>query len=259
MRPIEIGTLRPIVIGAGRGRRLNSMTDREPKCYARIRRPSHHRSHARRPRRIRIGKNPVFIGGYLIDVIRDDYPDVTLCHNDHWEHNNILTSLFCADEYMDGGFVCTYADILYRSSVVRRALQHSGDIVLCIDVEWRTRYADRSQHPENDAEKVIASGDRVAAINRGISPEAATGEYIGVAKFTARGAEQLREHFESASAQHGGRIWKDGTSFEKAYLIHLLEEMVEAGVPIHVVTTQGEYMEVDTEEDYTLANERWEV
>ena len=258
MRPIEIGTLRPIVIGAGRGRRLNSMTDREPKCYARI-----------GGRRIidlmldvldesGLGK-PVFIGGYLIDVIRDDYPDVTLCHNDHWEHNNILTSLFCADEYMDGGFVCTYADILYRSSVVRRALQHSGDIVLCIDVEWRTRYADRSQHPENDAEKVIASGDRVAAINRGISPEAATGEYIGVAKFTARGAEQLREHFESASAQHGGRIWKDGTSFEKAYLIHLLEEMVEASMPIHVVTTQGEYMEVDTEEDYTLANERWEV
>lgn len=258
MRPIKGGAMRPIVIGAGRGRRLNSMTDHEPKCYARI-----------GGRRIidillealsesGLGK-PVFIAGYLIDVIRSDYPDVTLCHNDQWEHNNILASLFCAAEHMGGGFVCTYADILYRAAVVRRALDHPGDIVLCIDVEWRSRYADRSQHPEGDAEKIIASGDRVEAISRGINADDATGEYIGVAKFSARGAEQLREHFAKASARHGGRIWKDGTPFEKAYLIHLLEAMVDAGVPVHVVTTRGEYMEVDTEEDYALANERWEA
>lgn len=250
--------MRPIIIGAGRGRRLNSMTDHEPKCYVRI-----------GGRRILDGMlealeasglgQPVFIGGYLIDVIRADYPHVTFCHNDQWEHNNILDSLLCANEYMDGGFVCTYADILYRASVVRRALDHPGDIVLCVDVAWRDRYADRSEHPEADAEKIIASGDRLEAISRGINPEAATGEYIGVAKFTPRGVEQLREQYGKAKARYAGRIWKEETPFEKAYLIHLLETMVDAGVPIHVVTTAGDYMEVDTEEDYALANERWEA
>ena len=38
---------------------------------------------------------------------------------------------------MDAGFVCSYSDILYRSSVVQRALAHPGDIVLCVDTEWR--------------------------------------------------------------------------------------------------------------------------
>ena len=66
-----------------------------------------------------------------------------------WPNNNILASLFCAEEHMREGFVCSYADILYRGSVVRRALEHEGDIVLCVDTQWRPRYAERTQHPED--------------------------------------------------------------------------------------------------------------
>ena len=45
--------------------------------------------------------------------------------------------------------------------------------------------------------------------------------------------------------------------FEKAYLIHLFEEMLDAGSALQMVTTNGEYMEIDTEEDVALANGRW--
>ena len=41
------------------------------------------------------------------------------------------------------------------------------------------------------------------------------------------------------------------------YLIHLFQEMIEQGLDFHVVTTDGEYMEIDTEEDYALANASW--
>ena len=33
--------------------------------------------------------------------------------------------------------------------------------------------------------------------------------------------------------------------------------MIEQGVEIHMVSTQGDYMEIDTEEDYAMANEVW--
>ena len=45
--------------------------------------------------------------------------------------------------------------------------------------------------------------------------------------------------------------------FEKAYLILLIQEMIEQGVPVHFVATEGDYMEIDTEEDYALANRDW--
>jgi hypothetical protein len=42
-----------------------------------------------------------------------------------------------------------------------------------------------------------------------------------------------------------------------AYLIHLLQEMLEAGVPMHRVDTHGEYYEIDTTEDYGIVQEEW--
>ena len=149
--------MRPIIIGAGRGRRLNALTDGQPKCYVPIggRRILDWMLEALAAAGL---ETPVFVGGYRIEQIEADYPHLTYCHNADWQHNNILASLFCAEEYMADGFVCSYADILYRPTVVRRALEHEGDIALCVDTDWRTRYADRSQHPEDDAEKIVAAG-----------------------------------------------------------------------------------------------------
>lgn len=252
----EIDIVQPIVIGAGRGSRLNALTDEQPKCYAPIgrRRIVDWLLEALQEAELPV---PVFIGGYRIEQIRADYPQLDFRHNADWPNNNILASLFYAESDMDAGFVCSYSDILYRSSVVQRALAHPGDIVLCVDTEWRARYIDRSQHPEDDAEKVIADGDRIVRIERSIGSEQASGEYIGVARFNDRGARALRDYYHRARAAFAGSIWRDGTPFEKAYLIHLFQYMIEDGVDVRMVTTDGEYMEIDTEEDYALANERW--
>ena len=158
---------------------------------------------------------------------------------------------------MDDGFLVTYADILYRPAVVRRALDHPGDAVLCVDTRWRERYADRSQHPEEDAEKVVTEGDRVLRVSRKLPSSEAAGEYIGVARFSAAGARALRRHYHQLKARFDGQVWQDGTPFRQAYLIHLYQHMLEQEERIHMVTTGGEYAEVDTEEDYALANESW--
>ena len=248
--------MQPIIIGAGRGSRLNALTDHQPKCYAPIgeRRIIDWLLEALHQAGL---SQPVFIGGYQMNLIRQDYPNLTFRHNADWPNNNILASLFYAEGDMAEGFVCSYADILYRESVVTRALKHPGDIVLCVDTDWRSRYQDRSLHPEDDAEKVIAEADRVMEVNRNIGSEEASGEYIGVAKFSAKGAEILRTYYHRMREKYAGKVWRGGVLFEKAYLIHLFQEMLEEGVPFHMVTTNGAYMEIDTEEDFALANKRW--
>jgi len=45
--------------------------------------------------------------------------------------------------------------------------------------------------------------------------------------------------------------------FEKAYLIHLYQEMIEAGVRMAHADTPGNYMEVDTQEDFDLVRQHW--
>ena len=108
-----------------------------------------------------------------------------------------------------------------------------------------------------DGEKVVAEDDRVTVISRDIPAGEASGEYIGVARFSAEGARSLREHYHRMKAEYAGRIWRDGVPFAKAYLIHLFQEMLIEGLAFHMATTDGEYMEIDTEEDFALANARW--
>src|SRR5687767_14925582 len=144
------------------------------------------------------GKDIVFVGGYQLPVLKREYPDFTYVENAEWERNNILASLFCAEGHMEDGFVCTYADILYRPFAVERLMGSRHDVTLVVDTDFRARYVHRSMHPETDAEKVRCEGEGVVEISRRIPGEEATGEYIGVAKFSPAGAALLREHYHRA-------------------------------------------------------------
>ncbi|MAE67336.1 MAG: nucleotidyl transferase [Phycisphaeraceae bacterium] len=248
--------MQPIIIGAGRGQRLGPHTEEQPKCYVRV----GDRSILSWTLDAFAGadlKTPVFIGGYQIDRIRGDHPQLTYCHNRDWPNNNILASLMHAEAHMNDGFVCAYSDILFRDTVVRDAIEHRGDIVLCVDTRWRDRYVHRSEHPEDDAEKVLVDGDRVVRISREIAPADADGEYIGVACFTPDGAHRFIEHYHRVASSYAGRPWRNANTFEKAYLILLFQEMIEHGIDIRMAPTHGDYMEIDTEEDLRLANEMW--
>ena len=46
--------------------------------------------------------------------------------------------------------------------------------------------------------------------------------------------------------------------FQKAYLIHLWQWMIERGAVFHRVDTPGDYMELDTLEDLSLAETWWQ-
>lgn len=245
-----------IIIAAGRGRRLMPTTADAPKCYAEVggRRLLDHALAAFAGAGI---TDICFIGGYRIDTVKRDYPQFTFRHNADWENNNILLSLMHAEDQMSDGFVCCYSDILFTSDVVKRVLANPADIALSVDTKWLERYQHRTQHPPDDGEKVTVANGSVTRVHRGIPPAEAHGEYTGIAKFTPAGARLLREHFARAKAKYAGKPWREAAVFEKAYLILLFQEMIEAGVPFAHADTPGNYMEVDTQEDFELARRGW--
>jgi choline kinase len=250
--------MRPIVIGAGRGSRLGPETDDIPKALVPVMgRPmlewileAFAAAGFRR-------RDVVFICGYRAEVVRARYPEFTFVENRDWERNNILASLMCARDLLGGGFVSSYADIVYRGSTVQKLVESPHDKVLACDTDWRRRYVDRSLHPESDGEKLRADGARVVELSRRIPSEQASGEFIGVAKFTAAGASELAAAFDEARAKHAGGVWREGRTFERAYLIDLFQTMIERGSAFHRVDTDGGYMEIDTGEDLACAAKWW--
>jgi choline kinase len=253
--------MRPIVIGAGRGSRLGPETDEIPKALVPVMgRPMLEwildafavAGFARR--------DVLFICGYKAEVVRARYPEFSFIENTEWERNNILGSLMCARSELSSGFVSSYADIVYRGSTVAKLVASPHDKVLACDTDWRRRYVNRTQHPETDAEKMRAEGDRVLELSRRIASDKASGEFIGVTKFTADGAREMTEAYDAARAKRAGRtteVWREGRSFDRAYLIDLYQDMIEGGSAFHRVDTFGGYMEIDTREDLSLAETWW--
>jgi choline kinase len=250
--------VKAIIIGAGRGSRLRHLTEEIPKTLVPI---------LGRPMLDGIlealaagGLRPpdvVFICGYLAGTIRARYPALEYVENPEWERNNILASLMYARGHMAGGFVSTYADIVYRPAAVEALVRSPHDLTVICDTAWRRRYVGRSQHPETDAEKLRAEGSRVVEISRRIPSELAAGEFIGVMKASPAGAARLARAFDEARAAFAGRVFREGRTFEKAYLIDLLQRMIEQGEVIHRVDTDGGYMEIDTLEDAALSESWW--
>ncbi len=238
--------MRAIIIGAGRGRRLMPSTADTPKCMARV-----------RDRSIlewilaALAANGItsisFVGGYLIDRIRAAFPEFRVHHNSGWEHNNILASLMCAEPDMDEPFLSCYSDTLFAPEAVARILRSGADISLLVDTDWLARYRHRTHHPPEDAEKITALNGVITRVHRDIDPALAHGEFTGMAMFSKEGARLLRAHYRSSEA---GRD-------PKAYLIQLFQEMIENQVRLVHADTPGGYMEVDTQQDFELAQRDW--
>ncbi len=245
-----------VIIGAGRGSRLMPTTADTPKCFAEV-----------QGRRIldwtldAFRQNGVdsfcFIGGYQIGKVRESYPEFSFRENADWPNNNILLSLMHAQDLMDEPFVCCYSDILFTPQIVGDMLKSEDDISLAVDTDWLVRYEHRTEHPSDDAEKVTVRDGAVTCVHRDLPEAESHGEYIGVAKFSAAGGRALREHFHSRREEFAGRPFREAKVFEKAYLIHLLQDMIEAGHRMACVETPGGYIEVDTQQDFEYARTFW--
>ena len=250
--------MRPIIIGAGRGSRLEHLTEEIPKTLVPV---------MGRPilewvlEALAAGgfarKDVLFICGYRAEVIKARYPEFTYVENRDWENNNILLSLMTAREHLKDGFDSTYADIVYRGAVVSGLVASNHDKVLGCDTDWRRRYVGRTRHPETDAEKMRAEGSKIVELSRTIPSETAAGEFIGVAKFTSTGAAELCNAFDGAKARFAGEVFREKRTFEKAYLIDLFQDMIEKGSTFHRVDTHGGYMEIDTLQDESFAESWW--
>jgi L-glutamine-phosphate cytidylyltransferase len=250
--------VRPVIIAAGRGSRLKNETDEIPKTLVEVMgRPmlewileAFESAGLKR-------KDVVFVCGYRAEVIKARYPDFTYVTNHDWQNNNILLSLLMAREYLGDGFVSTYGDIVYEGAVVQKLVASRADISLGCDTAWRRRYVGRTQHPETDAEKLRADGARVVELSRTIPSEQADGEFIGVMKLSKQGAADFLRAFEWAERSYGGGMFREGRTFQKAYLIDLLSEMLEQGAVMEREDTRGGYMEIDTVQDLAMAEKWW--
>jgi phosphoenolpyruvate phosphomutase len=101
---------------------------------------------------------------------------------------------------------------------------------------------------------VIPEGEhRVVKIGQQIPRDGAHGEFIGMAMFSEKGTQALRDCYRASQERYKSSGFHEAGSFAKASFTDLIQEMIDRGQTVHAVPTFKGWMEVDSFEEYQKA------
>jgi L-glutamine-phosphate cytidylyltransferase len=246
-----------IIIAAGLGSRLEELTKNIPKCMLELNGKSilQHQIDSFQANGI---SDISVVRGYKKEKINIE--NLTYYENLDYKNNNILNSLFYAEPKIVGNVIVSYSDIVFNSKIVNRLLESNADISIVVDVDWRGRYVSRADHPIEEAENVIFDANHsVVDIGKIITKsDDVHGEFIGMIKFTPRGAEIFKRHYHRAKELFWDKPYQRAVTFQKAYLTDILKDMSELGVHIQTVIIEQGWQEIDTIEDFKNAQRNFQ-
>jgi L-glutamine-phosphate cytidylyltransferase len=235
--------MRAIILAAGRGSRLGLLGDDRPKCLVKLEgKPLIERQIAalRRGGADEIG----IVRGYRAEMI--DVPGVSWFANERWAETNMVMSIAAAAAWLRSGpVIVSYADIFYRSDLVRGLASAPGQLVITYDRDWRHLWSRRFADPLADAEtfRIDARGRLLEIGGKTTRIEDIEGQYMGLLKLTPPAWIAIEALLGTLDPAIRDRLDVTG----------LLRRLLAGkGVPISTFGTDGQWGEIDNPGDLEL-------
>ena len=236
-----------MVLAAGAGRRLESLTQDLPKTLLPV-------DGERTILDIALGnlrraglETVVVVTGYAAERVSErqaaleERHDVRLelVFNPKAEEWNNAYSLWCAREHFGEGVLLCNGDTVHPPEVEERLLAARGDAELVLAL-------DDAKPLGQEEMKVLLDGDGLlSGINKAHDPAAAAGEYIGLTLIEPAAADGLAEALEATWRRDPGLYYEDG-----------FQEYANRGGRVGVASVGGlEWVEVDDQADLDRARE----
>ncbi len=210
-------------------------------------------------------KDIVVVRGYHKEQI--NLPNIRYYDNDRFRETGELASLFLAETEMTGRFLFLYSDILLDPSILEKLLKSQADISIVVDRAWndhepgqaevRTKQPDLvvTHQPPKTGYRYLPTAEptTLAQIGQHITQQDADGEFIGLAMFSASGAQVLRTTYQELQTISVARRFHEASSLETAAFTDMLRELINREHDIACVDIYKGWLEIDTFEDYRRA------
>lgn len=160
---------------------------------------------------------------------------VKFIYNPFWNHCNVLGSLYLALPYLNDNFIFLHADTLADYSMWINLLQNKKDNILPFK---------RKKCGEEEMKIKLNISGNLLFINKTMNSEEATGEFLGIAKFSQNFIDKFKYYAEE--------IFKNGNL--NVYMEEALQRAIEDGEKIDVMDIgESNFIEVDFITDYKNA------
>jgi choline kinase len=234
--------MRGVILADGRGSRLGHLTDDRPKCLVEIAGKALIERQVAALRRGGVEEIAV-VRGYRAAMI--DLPGLCYFANERWAETNMVMSLVAAAPWLHAGpAIVSYADIFYRSELVRGLAGAPGELAIAYDRAWRRLWTRRFADPLGDAEtfRMDAAGRLLEIGGKTARMEEIEGQYMGLLRFTPAAWRAVEALLGTLAAPVRDRLDVTG----------LLRRLLAQGETIGTVGTDGQWGEIDNPEDVAL-------
>jgi choline kinase len=235
--------MRAVILAAGRGSRMGHLGNDRPKCLVELEgKPLIERQIAalRRGGVDEIG----VVRGYRAAML--DFASLSYFYNERWAETNMVMSLAAAAPWLRSGpVIVSYADIFYRSELVRGLALAPGQLVISYDRTWRRLWTRRFADPLGDAEtfRINAAGQLLEIGGKTTRIEDIEGQYMGLFKFTPPAWSAVEALLSTVDAPIRDRLDVTGL---------LCRLLAGKELPIDTFATDGQWGEIDNPEDVAL-------
>lgn len=212
-------------------------------------------------------KEIALVRGYKKEAIA--LPNIRYYDNDRYEETGELFSIFCAESEMKGRTIVLYGDIIFDNTILEKLLKSPADIALVVDLAWQDQQQ-RGLQPAHINPDLVTLADppgksyfsrfvmpegnhQILKIGQHLPHDRAHGEFIGMAMFSEKGTQALRDCYRASQEQYKSTGFHEAGSFSKASFTDLLQELIDRGHRVDAVPIFKGWMEVDSFEEYQKA------
>jgi choline kinase len=222
---------------------MKSLTDERPKCLVELRGKPLLEWQLESLRAAGISDIAV-VTGYKRELLAER--GLSEFHNPRWAETNMVSSLACAESWLEGQpCIVSYSDIFYSPVAVQSLINSDAALAVTYDPNWLQLWTERFGDPLVDAEtfRLTATHTLAEIGNKPQSVDDVQGQYMGLLRFTPEGwAEVVRLRAELSPQQR-----------DSMHMTNTLQRVIDAGrVPIAAVAYTGEWGEVDSSEDLSV-------
>lgn len=231
--------MRAIILAAGRGSRMGTLTDDKPKCLIKLAGKTLLQFQLEALRGAGIDQIGM-VTGYLADQLI--IPKIKFFENIRWGKTNMVASLACAYEWLRADTcVVSYSDIVYSKDAITRLWNKDGDIVIIYDKNWLKLWKTRFDDPLSDAEtfQIDEKGKLLEIGRKAKTIEEIKGQYMGLFKITPKGWKTIKDYLSGLMQKECDIIC----------MTSLFEGLIRTGVEINTVPIIDNWYEIDNEND----------
>ena len=239
--------MKVIILAGGQGSRLRPLTDAKPKCMVEYQNKPIIDYILESMQRCKLS-NIAIVNGYKKEVLQEYLKNrkIKFYTNEDFDKTNMVSTLFCAKDFMDDDLIISYADIVYNDNILQNLIDSKDDFSVVVDRKWRELWSQRMDNPLEDAETLKIKDSKI--IELGKKPNSYNdieGQYIGLIKISKEVIKKVVDFYMTLDKD---AIY-DTKDFNNMYMTSFIQMIIDNLLDVKPVFIDGGWVEIDCVDD----------